>query len=164
VTDEETVTWHHVAGRAGCALGGLAGLTAGTIAGVLAFVIFSTPSAWTLALVVLFIVAGAVLGVIAGRREVHTAQFTSEQVRLRSKLTSRTVRVADLTAVTVEHSGDTDSGYQQTSLRLALPDGSEVVLKDGYHPTLAGSLTQLVGPTIQVEEKWQPLEPPPSSA
>ena len=164
MADEETVTWHHVAGRSGCALGGLAGLTAGTIAGVLAFVIFSTPSAWMFVLIGLFIVVGAVLGVVEGRHEVHTAQFAGEQVRLRGKLTSRTVRVADLTGVTVDHSGDTDAGYQQTSLRLALPDGSEVVLKDSYAPTLAGSLIQLLGPTIQVEEKWQPLEPPPSSA
>jgi hypothetical protein len=164
VTDEETVTWHHVAGRSGCALGGLAGLTAGTIAGVAVFVIFSASTVWTFALVGLCIVAGAVLGVVEGRHEVHTAQLASEQVRLRTKLTSRTVRVADLTAVTVDHSGDTDAGYQHTSLRLALPDGSEVILKDCYAPTLAGSLTQLLGPTIQVEEKWQPLEPPPSSA
>jgi hypothetical protein len=164
VTDEETVTWHHVAGRGGCALGGLAGLTAGTIAGVLAFVIFSTPPAWTFALVALFIVAGAVLGVVAGRREVHTAQFTGERVSLRSTTATRTVPVAELAAVAVDHSGDTDAGYQQTSLRLALPDGSEVILKDCYAPTLAGSLIQLLGPTIQVEEKWQPLEPPPSSA
>lgn len=164
MTDEETVTWHHVAGRGGCAPGGLAGLTAGTIAGVLAFVIFSTPPAWTFALVVLGVVVGAVLGAVAGRHEVHTARFTSEQVRLRSKLATRTVPVADLTAVTVDHSGDTDTGYQQTSLRLAIPDGSEVVLKDSYAPTLAGSLAQLLGPTIQVQEKWQPLEPPPASA
>jgi len=164
VTDEETVTWHHVAGRGGCAMGGLAGLTAGTIAGVAVFVAFSASTAWTFALVVLCIVAGAVLGVVAGRHEVHTAQFTGERVRLRSTIATRTVPVAELAAVTVDHSGDTDAGYQQTSLRLVLPDGSEVVLKDRYDPTLAGSLSRLLGPTIQVEEKRQPLEPPPSSA
>jgi hypothetical protein len=136
------------------------------IAMILCLVLYLiTPLDDTSLLVVLglMLATGGVIGIVAGRTEVYTAEFTGRQVRLVSKTVTRTVDVADLTALTVEHSGDVDQGYDETTLRVTWPDGTEVI--HGIHdPTLAPSLTELLGPEVEVREEWKKLNPSPGSA
>jgi hypothetical protein len=159
---DETLTWFCNHPRAGCLQGGFSCLSAATLS-LLVLVWIFAPGLWVFIYIGVMIAAGAVIGIVAGRREVQPVEFTRRHVRLMSRVSSRTVKVADLTAVAVEHSGDTDEGYTMTSLRLAWPDGGTEV--DGFRdPTLASSLTELLGPGVQVQEEYTKLKPPPASA
>ncbi|WP_203884414.1 hypothetical protein [Planotetraspora kaengkrachanensis] len=115
-------------------------------------------STWLFVVLALMMVIGAVIGVVGERTEVHTAEFTRRQVRLVSKTVTRTVDVADLSSLTVEHSGDVDDGYDETTLGVIWPGGTEKV-RGVHDPALASSLTELLGPGVAVEEKWEELRP-----
>jgi hypothetical protein len=108
--------------------------------------------------------AGALFGGLAGRREVYAAEFAGSRVRLVSPAASRTVETSELTDVAVEHSGDTETGYARTSLRLRWPGETGVTLVGDFDPELARSLGRLLGPGHQVRETWKELESPPASA
>ena len=110
------------------------------------------------------IAGGALFGGLAGRREVYAAEFTGRQVRLVSPAACRTVEPSDLTEVAVEHSGDTETGYARTSLRLRWPGETGVTLVDDFDPELARSLGRVLGPGRRVSETWKELESPPGSA
>jgi hypothetical protein len=112
----------------------------------------------------IFVAGGALFGALAGRREVHAAEFTRRQVRLVSAVGSRTVEIADLTEVVVEHSGDTETGYARTSLRLRWRGETGVKLVGDFDPELVRSLGRVLGPGRRVKETWNDLEPPPASA
>jgi hypothetical protein len=164
MSSHETVTWSGTHERAGCLVGALAGLSAGTIVGVLSVVIFSF-QALTLFLVIgISVAGGALFGALAERREVHTAEFTRRQVRLVSSVASRTVEIGDLTEVAVEHSGDTETGYARTSLRLRWRGETGVMLVGAFNPELVRSLGRVLEPGHHVKERWKELEPPPASA
>ena len=112
----------------------------------------------------LLIASGALFGGLAGRREVYAAEFTGRKVRLVSPAASRTVEISDLTEVAVDHSGDTETGYARTSLRLKWPGETGVTLVGDFDPELARSLGRMLGAGRQVRETWKELESPPGSA
>lgn len=112
----------------------------------------------------LVIAGGALFGGLAGRREVYAAEFTGGQVRLVSPAASRTMAISDLTDVAVEHSGDTDTGYARTSLRLSWSGETGATLVGDFDPELARSLGRMLGPGRQMRETWKELESPPGSA
>ncbi|HEY0447831.1 hypothetical protein [Actinophytocola sp.] len=161
---EETLRWSRHFSGTGCVAGGLGGLVGGTFVTVVLYAIFSISGWWVAGLLVVLVVLGALLGTHDSRREVHTAEFSRHGVRLVSPLTTRFVSVADLTAVTVDHSGDTDQGYVRTTLRLAIAGRPAETIPGVYDPALAGVLDELLGPDIDVHELHEDLEPPPSTA
>ena len=145
-------------------MGGLAGLSAGMIAMTPVGMIFSFRASVVCVVLGVVIAGGALFGGLAGRREVYAAEFTGGQVRLVSPAASRTVELSDLTEVGVEHSGDTETGYARTSLRLRWPGDTGVTLVGDFDPELARSLGRILGPGRQVRETWKELESPPGSA
>jgi hypothetical protein len=126
--------------------------------------IFSNHSSVFFSIIGISVAGGALAGALAGRREIYMAEFTGRRVRLVSAVASRTVEIADLTEVAVEHSGDTDTGYARTSLRLKRSGETDVVLVDDFDPELARSLGRMLGYDRQVKETWKGLESPPGSA
>ncbi|SDK61095.1 hypothetical protein SAMN05421869_11768 [Nonomuraea jiangxiensis] len=103
--------------------------------------------------------AGIVLWPVSDRYEVTVAEFTRHEVRLVSRAAVRTVPAADLTEVTVTHSGDPEEGYWRTSLRVAWREGKKTI--DGPHDaTLATSLSRLVAPGVEVRHVWEKPESP----
>jgi hypothetical protein len=74
------------------------------------------------------------------------------------------VEISDLTEVAVDHSGDTETGYARTSLRLKWPGETGVTLVGDFDPELARSLGRMLGAGRQVRETWKELESPPGSA
>lgn len=106
---------------------------------------------------------GAALGRLDDRRQPHTAFITRGEVRLASRIRRWTRPTTDLTGVRVEHTGDTDEGYNRTTLTLAWPDGS-VVMSDRHSPELGRRLGELFGPDIRVDEEWRELEEPSGGA
>jgi hypothetical protein len=145
-------------------VGGLAGLSGGMIAMTPLGMIFSFRASVVCLVLGIVIAGGAVFGGLAGRREVYAAEFTGRQVRLVSSAASRTVEISDLDEVAVEHSGDTDTGYARTSLRLRWPGETRVTLVGDFDPELARSLGRMLGPGRQVRETWKALDSPPGSA
>jgi hypothetical protein len=98
-------------------------------------------------------------GVIRSRHVVRAVEFTKAQVRLESRRRVRTMRVADMYAVRIEHTGDTLSGYQQTSLLLEWRLGSRSVVCD-HDPALASALVRLLPSYVAVTERWNELREP----
>ncbi|GAA4591861.1 hypothetical protein GCM10023194_52230 [Planotetraspora phitsanulokensis] len=156
MADRETLTWtskaHGFGFMTGCGCFPFVAILC-----MILSVVTPLEGTWLIVVLALLIVTGAVVGIVAERTEVHTAEFTRRQVRLVSRTVTRTVDVADLTSLTVEHSGDVDQGYDETTLGVTWPDGTEKI--DGVHdPALASSLTELLGPGVAVREKWKELD------
>ncbi|GAB3010741.1 hypothetical protein GCM10023080_091770 [Streptomyces pseudoechinosporeus] len=89
--------------------------------------------------------------------EVDTVEFTGQQVRLISRIRTRTREVADLVSVKVVHSGSAESGYTQTSLRLAWQNWEGQEFDGEFDPGLADSLRRKPALGDLVEERWSPL-------
>ncbi|MET9832838.1 hypothetical protein ABZ078_26880 [Streptomyces sp. NPDC006385] len=112
-----------------------------------------------------FLILGGLLaltvctGLLRSRYVVRVVEFTKAQVRLESRADVRTVRIADVRAVGVAHSGDTASGYVETSLRLDWRDGSRSFVCD-HDPTLGQALVRLLPSHVTVEERWDQLQEP----
>jgi hypothetical protein len=100
----------------------------------------------------IFVAGGALFSALAGRREVHAAEFTKRRVRLVSAVDSRTVEITDLTEMAVEHSGDTETGYARTSLRLRWLGETGVMLVGDFDPELVQSLGRVLGPGRYVKQ------------
>jgi hypothetical protein len=98
-------------------------------------------------------------GLLRSRYVVRTVEFTKAQVRMESRARVRTVRIADLSAVSVEHTGDTASGYQETSLRLEWRIGSRLIICD-HDPALGQALERLLPSHVAVKERWDQLREP----
>ncbi|GII28609.1 hypothetical protein [Planotetraspora mira] len=163
MADDETLTWTSRSRSLGLLQTGCGCFPVGMILCTVLYVITPLDGTPLLYLLGLVIATGAVIGLVGGRTEVHTAEFTRRQVRLVSKTVTRTVDVADLTSLTVEHSGDVDQGYDETTLGVTWPDGTERI--GGVHdPTLASSLTEWLGPRVAVQEQWKELDPSPGTA
>ncbi|MBV7698653.1 hypothetical protein [Streptomyces sp. TRM70350] len=91
-------------------------------------------------------------GLLRSRYVVRAVEFTKAQVRLESRAGVRTVRIADVRAVRVEHSGDTADGYVETSLRLDWREGSRSF--DCHHdPTLGPARVRPLPSHVTVEER-----------
>ena len=105
----------------------------------------------------------AVAGAATGRRFMaHTAEFTGQQVVLTTDSGQRTLKVAQLTELSVEHHGVVGEGYTRTSLRLRWPKGGgamTVSIVGPYDAALAPSLTALLG--RRVRETWADLHQGP---
>ncbi|GII58693.1 hypothetical protein Pth03_70820 [Planotetraspora thailandica] len=159
---DESFTWNAKYLRWGFLQGAFTWLSLSLIMG-LVLAVFLPVGVWWAYYIGGMVVVGGVLGAVLGRREVLTAEFTPQQVRLVSRVSSRTVAVTDLTSVEVAHSGDTEKGYTMTSLQLTWPGGTREI--DGDHtPALPSSLAEVLGPSVQVRETWKKLEEPPASA
>jgi hypothetical protein len=164
VSSHENLTWSGTNEQAGCLAGALAGLSGSMIVMVVPAMIFSFRASVVYLIMGIFIAGGALFGTLAGRRQVHAAEFTRRRVRLVSAVASRTVETADLTEVAVEHSGDTETGYARTSLRLRWRGETGVTLVGDFDPELVQSLGRVLGPGRPVKETWKDLEPPSASA
>ncbi|MCI2419730.1 hypothetical protein MOQ72_19985 [Saccharopolyspora sp. K220] len=98
-------------------------------------------------------------GLIRSRHVVRAVEFTESQVRLERRADVRTVHIANVRAVWIEHTGDTASGYQETSLRLEWRGGSKSVVC--YHdPALGQALLRLLPSHVAVKERWDQLREP----
>ncbi|MBC6463223.1 hypothetical protein [Actinomadura sp. HBU206391] len=164
MSSHETLTWSATHERSGCLAGALAGLSAGMIIMVAPALMFSLQASALFLIVGIFVAGGALVGTFAGPREVHAAEFTRRRVRLVSAVASRTMEIADLTEIAVEHSGDTETGYARTSLRLRWPGETGVRLVGHFDAELVRSLGRVLGPGRHVEETWKDLESPPAGA
>lgn len=101
------------------------------------------------------------IGLLRSRYVVRAVEFSKAQVRLESRAGVQTVSIADVRAVGVEHTGDTASGYVETSLRLDWRDGGRSF--DCHHdPTLGPALVRLLPSHVTVEERWDELQEPSS--
>ncbi|MEU8981361.1 hypothetical protein [Streptomyces sp. NPDC048309] len=98
-------------------------------------------------------------GLIRRRYVLRAFEFTKVQIRLASRAGVRTVRIADVSAVRIEHTGDTASGYQETSLRLEWRDGSRSIVCD-HDPELGQALVRLLPSHVAVKERWDQLREP----
>ncbi|MGP3966502.1 hypothetical protein [Streptomyces sp. 6N223] len=98
-------------------------------------------------------------GLLRSRYVVRAVEFTKAQVRLESRANVQTVRIADVRAVWVEHTGDTVNGYAGTSLELDWRHGSRSFVCD-HDPTLGQALVRLLPSHVTVEERWHELQEP----
>ncbi|GGK48151.1 hypothetical protein [Streptomyces flaveus] len=124
--------------------------------------IFSLPTGWAMVIMQVCVV----LAMVAGLFEVHTVEFTEQRVRLVSNARTRIRDVTDLESVEIVHSGNTEDGYTQTSLRLTWSGshrGSHTI-DDNHDAALAHSLTRVLGTRLHMSERWKTLEPPPPEA
>lgn len=101
------------------------------------------------------------VGLIRRRYVVRAVEFTEAEVRLESLVGVRTMPLAEVSAIRVEHTGDTASGYQQTTLWLERSDGSRS-LACNHDPALGEALKRLIPPHVAVEERWDELQEPSS--
>ncbi|GEC08416.1 hypothetical protein SSP24_60710 [Streptomyces spinoverrucosus] len=99
------------------------------------------------------------IGLLRRRSVVRAVEFTKAQVRLESRAGVRTVPIADLRAVGVEHTGTTVDGYVSTSLRLDWRDESRS-FDCSHDPTLGEALVRLLPSRVTVEERWDELQEP----
>ncbi|MBB6378181.1 hypothetical protein BKA01_005441 [Pseudonocardia eucalypti] len=156
----DTVVWRNTGGSGclGCATGGLMVGALGMGAG---YHFFGLSPNWAFGVLGLGLV-GAVLGHLDDRRQPHTAFITRSQVRLTSRTRKRTRLTAEL-SVRVEHTGDTDEGYNRTTLTLRWPDDT-VIMSNQHSPELGRRLGKLFGPDVRVDEEWRELEEPHGGA
>lgn len=99
------------------------------------------------------------VGLIRSRYVLRVVEFTRTQVRLESRARVRTVPIADLMAVRIAHSGDTDRGYQETSLHLEWRGGGKWLVY-GHDPTVGEALVKLLPSGVVVDERWEELQEP----
>ena len=105
---------------------------------------------------------------IRSRHVVRAVEFTKLQVRLETRAYVLTVHIDDVRAVRIEHTGDTDSGYQRTFLRLewlyggAGMDGVVLVetIVRHHDPALGEALLRLYPSHVAVTERWDQLQEP----
>ncbi|GAB3414870.1 hypothetical protein [Flindersiella endophytica] len=122
------------------------------------------PAAFPLTLLVFggLLVLTISLGVILDRYVVRAIEFGRTHVRLESRARVRTVPVAELTGVRVSHGGDTERGYQQTSLTLRWLGGGRTIDCD-HDPALGQALTRLLPSRVAITEQWNELDEPDPS-
>jgi hypothetical protein len=135
------------------------------VAGLLATAlakIFSLPIGWSIVIMQVCVV----LAMGAGLFEVHTVEFTEQRVRLVSDARTHIRDVTDLESIEIVHSGNTEDGYTQTSLRLTWSGSHRgIATIDGNHDAaLTHSLTGVLGTGLHISERWKTLEPPPPEA
>jgi len=114
---------------------------------------------WDLLILCGLLLLTVCVSLIRSRHVVRAVEFTKSQVRLESRANVRTVRMADVRAVSVEHTGDTASGYQATSLRLEWRDGARSVSCD-HDPALGQAIRRLLPSHVAVHERWDQLHEP----
>lgn len=154
---EETVTWSRSHTEAGC----FNGMVLGVVVAMLISLPLSAflPERWAwlgfLPLVVLP-VRGAVRGRSEGRAEVVTAELSRRRVVLSGAFGTREVDVAELTAVDVSHRAS--GGHEMTVLSLEFGKRPGERIPGRYDPGLATTLRELLGPTVEVRERYE--EPP----
>jgi hypothetical protein len=96
------------------------------------------------------------VGVLRTRAAIHSVAFTRAHVLLERRAGQRTIATADLTEVSIRHTGDSHSGYNATTLRLTGRDGPED-LDCPHLPDLAESLRSLLPAHVTVPEQWDEL-------
>ncbi|WP_330282670.1 hypothetical protein [Streptomyces sp. NBC_00588] len=98
------------------------------------------PTVWCVAAAAICVA----LAMMSGRYDVHTVVITARQIRLESSARTTVRDVAELRAVEVVHSGNTQDGYDRTDLRLLWSSEPERHGITGPHdPQLASSVTRL---------------------
>jgi hypothetical protein len=99
------------------------------------------------------------VSLIRSRYVTRTVEFSGTHVRLESPKRVRTVPIADVKRVSVEHGGDTASGYHETTLRLESRGGSEI-FRCAHEPELVQALTRVLPERVAVTEEWPALQEP----
>lgn len=97
--------------------------------------------------------------VVKIRHVVRAIEFTKTHVQCESRVGVRTVDIADVTAVCIEHTGDNASGYQNTWLRVEWRKGSRSI-SFAHDPALAQALVRVLPSHVAVKERWAELHEP----
>lgn len=156
------MTWRSTDSWAsGCSVGGLGCAFVGVLPVGLATYAWPLSEDRFAPLLALVVALGALTGFVVGLFDVHTVTFSGDRVRAVSRMTSRTVRITELTAVSVRHEGDTEAGYTSTTLRVGLRNGRTLRISGDHDPSLASRIGQVIGDRPPVEEVRDELRTPP---
>lgn len=100
------------------------------------------------------------IALIRSRYVVRAVEFTTTQVRLESRARVRTASIADVREVRVSHSGNTEGGYQKTTLLLIWRDGASRWFVCNHDPSLGKTLLRLLPSHVALKEQWDELQEP----
>ncbi|MFC6879395.1 MULTISPECIES: hypothetical protein [Actinomadura] len=115
--------------------------------------------AWSLLVLGGLLILTICVGLIRSHYVLRVIEFTRAQVRFESPARVRTVPIAEVSAVLVEHSGDTEKGYQETSLQVQWRHRRKRIVFE-HDPALGPALVRLLPWQVPVHEQWLDLSEP----
>lgn len=133
----------------GC--GRIAGLVLGVPAAVVVCLVLGQPWWWGVIVWVAAFAIGSAVGRGTARMVVYRMEFTRSSVRLVRPRSTRTVAIAAVEDINVQHSAD----GEHTSVQLTYARSvavTTVAITNRFDPTLAGRLTEVLGPGVRVRE------------